>query len=382
MTIDTRIAALLPTLTVWRHDLHAHPELMYDVPRTAGFVAGTLRDAGFDAVTEGVGRSGVVGLIKGNRPGPQRMFRADMDALPILETSGSAHASTIKGRMHACGHDGHTVMLLGAAVVLAETRDFAGTLVFVFQPAEEGGAGAQAMIDDGLLDRWPVSQAYALHNWPGLPVGEFAIRPGPIMASADGFVITVHGRGGHAAEPQKARDPIPAAAQFITACQTIVSRLCDPQDPAVVSITSIQGGEAFNVIPDCVTMRCGFRAYSEKTAQLIETELRRLASGIGAATDTEITLTRTPMTPYPPTVNHSTEATTLRAAMEKLGAVQTDLNPVMGSEDFAFILRRVPGAYGFIGNGDTAPLHNPAYDFADEAIPFGVGVWCALASEV
>ena len=382
------IAALLPELTEWRRDFHRHPELMYDVPRTAQIVAERLRAFGFDEVVEGVGRTGVLGILhgaSGPATGPEKrvLLRADMDALPIEEASGAEYSSTTPGKMHACGHDGHTTILLGAAGHLSQTRAFDGTLVFCFQPAEEGGAGAQAMIEDGMLDRFPVKGAYGLHNWPGMPIGEFGVVRGAAMASSNSFFINVHGRGGHGAMPHKARDPIVAAAHIVTAAQTIVSRAVDPLEPAVVSITSVHAGDAFNVIPDSLEMRCNFRCFSEATATTIEEELRRICEHAGAAFGVVATLRPSGSIPYPPTVNHPAETELALAAMRTVAGddkVHADLRPVPGSEDFAFILRRVPGAYIFIGNGDSAPVHNPAYDFNDAAIPYGVAYFSEVVA--
>ncbi len=388
--LSNSIATMMPELIEWRRDFHRHPELMYDLPRTAGLVAERLRAFGFDEVIEGVGKTGVLGILHG-AGGPAEssdkrvLFRADMDALPIEEASSVEHVSAVPGRMHACGHDGHTAILLGAARHLAETRAFDGTLVFCFQPAEEGHAGAQAMIDDGMLDRFPVKGAYALHNWPGMPVGEFGVMRGPAMASADGVFITIQGKGGHAAQPDTTHDPIVAAAQIINSVQTIVSRRVDPFEQAVVSITAINAGEAFNIIPDKVEMKCGFRCFSENVGGLIEEELFRICRKTGEALGVEVTITRPPLTPYPPTVNHPAETELALAAMRAVsgtGKVRDDLKPVMGSEDFAFILRRVPGAYILIGNGDSAALHNPGYDFNDDAISYGVSYWTELAAHV
>ncbi|MFC2967729.1 M20 aminoacylase family protein [Acidimangrovimonas pyrenivorans] len=384
------IAAMLPELIDWRQDFHRHPELMYDLPRTAGIVAKRLREFGFDEVIEGVGKTGVLGILYG-ATGPAAnaekrvMFRADMDALPIEEASGAAHASEVPGRMHACGHDGHTAILLGAARHLAETRAFDGTLVFCFQPAEEGHAGAQAMIDDGMFERFAVKGAYALHNWPGMPVGEFGVVRGAAMASADGVFITVQGKGGHAAAPNLARDPIVAAAHIVAAVQSIVSRVVDPFEKAVVSVTAIHGGEAFNVIPDTVEMKCNFRCFSECVGKEIEAELWRICEKTGEAFGVSVEVKRPPLTPYPPTVNHPAETEIALAAMRAAvgeDRVSDDLKPIMGSEDFAFILRQVPGAYVLIGNGDSAALHNPAYDFDDGAIAPGVAYWSELAARV
>ena len=388
--VSNSIAAMIPELTEWRRDLHRHPELGYDVPRTARLVADRLRGFGFDEVIEGVGKTGVLGLLHG-ADGPavgaekRVLFRADMDALPIHEATGAEYASNATGRMHACGHDGHTTMLLGAARRLAETREFDGTLVFCFQPAEEGEAGAQAMIDDGMLERFPVKGAYAVHNWPGVPVGAFGVVRGPAMAATGKFHITVEGVGGHAAFPHLSRDPIVAAAAIVTAAQTIVSRVVDPLDPAVVSITAIHGGEAFNVIPSRVEMKCNIRCFSDAVGKTIEAELRRICADTGSALGARVTVETGAGIPYPPTVNHHAETEIALEAMRAVAGpenVRDDVRPVMGAEDFAFVLRQVPGAYVFVGNGDSAMLHNPRYDFSDAALPYGVAYWVELARRV
>jgi amidohydrolase len=390
LPLNNSIAAMLPELTEWRHDFHRNPELKYDLPRTSRIVAERLRAFGFDEVVEGIGKTGLLGVLHGARgPADSRdkraLLRADMDALPIEEATGADYASASPGRMHACGHDGHTVMLLGAARHLAETRAFDGTLIFCFQPAEEGGAGAQAMIDDGMLERFPVKGAYAVHNWPGIPVGEFGVVRGAAMAAAQAFIIAVEGRGGHAAMPHRVRDPIVAASAIVAAVQTIVSRIVDPQDSAVVSITAIHGGEAFNVIPDRVEMRGTIRTFSEAVSKSIEAELKRICERTAEALGATASVQRPPLTPYPATVNHHDETEIALGAMRAVSGserVRDDVRPVMGSEDFAFILRRVPGAYIFVGNGETAGLHNPKYDFNDEAIPYGVSYWTELARRV
>jgi hippurate hydrolase len=389
--LNNSIAAMIPELTEWRRDLHRHPELLYDVPRTAGIVAERLRGFGFDEVVEGVGRTGILGVLHGAK-GPAAatdrrvLFRADMDALPIEEASGADYSSASPGLMHACGHDGHTVMLLGAARHLAETRAFDGTLIFCFQPAEEGGAGAQAMIEDGMLARFPVKGAYAVHNWPGIPVGEFGVVRGPAMASAEAFVITVEGTGGHAAFPQWTRDPIVAASHIVAAVQTIVSRVVDPLESAVVSVTSIHGGDAFNVIPAKVEMRGTVRTFSEGVSKLVDAEVRRICEKTAESFATTARLIRPPdKVPYPATVNHPDETEIALGAMRAIAGserVRDNVRRVMGSEDFAFVLRQVPGAYIFIGNGDSAGLHNPKYDFNDAAIPYGVAYWTELARRV
>jgi hippurate hydrolase len=385
---NNSIAAMLPELTEWRRDLHRHPELTFDLPRTSRFVAERLRAFGFDDVVEGVGRTGVLGVLHGASGAAQTidkrvLFRADMDALPIHEATGAAYASASPGRMHACGHDGHTTMLLGAARHLAETRSFDGTLIFCFQPAEEGGAGAQAMIDDGMLERFPVKGAYAVHNWPGLPVGSFGVVRGAMLASAESWIITIEGTGGHAAMPNRARDPIVAASHIVVAAQTIVSRVVDPQESAVVSITSIHGGDAINVIPSRVEMKCDVRTFSEAVSKSIETELKRICERTAEAFGATARVERPPLaTPYPALINHDAETNVALGAMRATAGaerVRDDLKHVMGAEDFAFILRKVPGAYIVLGNGDTAGLHNPGYDFNDEAIPHGVAYWAELA---
>ncbi|WP_319825945.1 M20 aminoacylase family protein [Thalassovita sp.] len=390
LPLPNSIASSLSEFVAVRRDLHQHPELVFDLPRTAGIVAQTLKSFGFDDVVEGIARTGVVGILHG-KSGPaantdQRvLLRADMDALPIAEATRADHASTIEGAMHACGHDGHTAMLLGAAKHLAETRDFHGTLVFCFQPAEELAGGAKVMIDEGLLDRFPVKAAYAIHNWPEMPVGHFGVIHGGAMASADGVMITVKGSGGHAAQPEKARDPVVCAAAIVTAAQTIVSRTVSPFDQAVVSITSIHGGDAWNVIPDQVQMRCNFRCFSEEVSARLESELRRLCASTAEAHGCTASVDRPPLTPYPPTINHPAEtAIAVQAMTAVVGAenVHQNLRPVMGSEDFAFFLREVPGAYVFIGNGDSAPLHNPGYDFNDDALGYGIAYWAELARRV
>ena len=360
--IRNSIADMIPELIAFRRDLHRHPELMYDLPRTSGRVAEQLRAIGVDDVIEGMGRTGVLAVLHGaNGPANDKsrtvLFRADMDALPILEESGADHASMTPGHMHACGHDGHTTMLLGA--------------------------GAKAMIEDGMLERFPVKSAYALHKWPGLPAGDFAVVRGPVMAAAASYDIVVDGYGGHAAMPHRTRDPIVAAAHLITAAQTVVSRVVDPLEPAVVSITSVNGGDAYNVIPGKVTLRANTRCYSEVVGQLMEAELTRLCSEIGQAFGVDARLSRKPGTPYPPTINHPAESELALSVMRSIvgeARVHADLKPSMAAEDFAFILQRTPGAYVWIGNGDSAPVHHPAYDFNDEIIGQGVAFWVELAA--
>jgi hippurate hydrolase len=310
--VKNSIAAMIPELTEWRRDFHQHPELSFNVPRTAGLVAERLKSFGFDEVVEGIGKTGVVGLLHGSKgaaAGAEKrvLLRADMDALPIREATDAAYASETPGKMHACGHDGHTTMLLGAARHLSETRDFDGTLVFCFQPAEEGDGGALAMLEDGLLERFPVKGAYGVHNWPGVPVGSFGVVRGPAMAATGKYHITVDGVGGHAAFPHLTHDPVVAAAAIVMAAQTIVSRVVDPLDPAVVSITTIHAGDAFNVIPNRVEMKCNIRCFSDAVGKTIETELRRVCTETAAALGVRATVEVADGVPYPATINHPAE---------------------------------------------------------------------------
>ena len=373
MPIINRLAEFQQDIVAWRHDLHRHPELLYEVHHTAATVAGLLRDFGVDAVETGIGRTGVVGVIKGAK-GDGRVIglRADMDALPILETTGKDYASTEPGKMHACGHDGHTAMLLGAARYLAETRNFAGTAVVIFQPAEEGGGGGRAMVEDGLMERFGIDEVYGLHNMPGLDIGRFAIRPGPIMAATDEFSIEITGHGGHAAKPHVTIDPIVIGAQLVTALQTIVSRGVDPIESVVVSVTRFNAGHAHNIIPGSARLGGTVRTLKSELRDFAEERIMRIASGIALATGATIAVDYDRN--YPVTVNHA--AQTDFAAMvagEVAGAanVDTDVAPMMGGEDFSYMLEKRPGAFIFLGNGDTAGLHNSDYDFNDEAIPVG-----------
>ena len=375
------VAAHAPEIAEWRRHIHANPELMYDVHGTARFVADKLRAFGCDEVVEGIGRTGVVGVIRG-RHGDGRTvgLRADMDALPITEATGAAYASKFPGKMHACGHDGHTAMLLGAARHLCETRNFAGSVAVIFQPAEEGGAGGLAMVEDGMMDRFGIAEVYGMHNLPGLPVGEFAIRPGAIMASTDEFTLTVRGLGSHAAQPDRSIDPIVTGAQLVTALQTIPSRSADPIDALVVSVTKFQAGTAYNVIPETALIAGTVRTLSPGMRELAQRRIREVCAGIGAAMGAEIEVAY--HTNYPVTVNHAAEtAHAVEAAIEIAGEgrVDPEREPTMGGEDFSYMLESRPGAFIFTGNGDTASLHHPRYDFTDEAIPHGVSYWVRLA---
>lgn len=373
MPIKNRFAELLPDITGWRRDFHQHPELDYEVHRTAGKVAQLLREFGCDEVTEGVGKTGVVGVIKGRTDSRNRVvgLRADMDALPIHEQSGVDYASKTPGKMHACGHDGHSAMLLGAAKYLAETRNFDGTAVVIFQPAEEGGAGAAAMIEDGLIDRWGIQEVYGMHNMPGIPLGEFAIRPGAMMAAADQFDITVTGKGGHAAKPQDCIDTALVASQIIVALQSIVSRNVDPLQNAVVSVCVIEtDSSAHNVIPQVVKLRGTARSLDPDVRDQLEEGVRRVATNIASAlgASAEIAYDRG----YPVTMNDPEAAGWAEnVARDIAGDVDTTVMPMMGAEDFSFMLEERPGAYIFLGNGDSAMVHHPAYNFNDDIIPAG-----------
>jgi len=385
MAVENWVARQLEELTEFRRDLHRNPEVLYDLERTAARVADALRAAGVDEVVTGIGRTGVVGVIRGRSDTRGRVIglRADMDALSITEETGAPWASTKPGMMHACGHDGHTTMLLGAARHLAESRAFDGTVVVIFQPAEEGGAGAKAMIDDGLFERFPVQEIYGMHNWPGLPVGHFAIRSGPIMASLDEIRIRVDGIGGHAAFPHSTVDPVTVTAALVQAVQTIVSRNVDPLKSAVVSITTIHGGDAFNIIPSTVTLTGTVRTLEEGVRDLVEKRLRKAVAGIADAFEAKAELDY--IRNYPVTVNNSEQVEkAVRAAVEVSGAanVITDVPPSMVGEDFAFMLGVVPGAFIFAGNGPSAGLHNPKYDFNDELIPYGCSYWTTLVRQL
>lgn len=385
MPVENWVSRQLDELVEFRRDLHRNPELLYDVERTATKVAEALRAAGVDEVVTGLGRTGVVGVIRGRTDTRGRMIglRADMDALPIHEATGKPWASTKPGVMHACGHDGHTTMLLGAARQLAESRAFDGTVIVIFQPAEEGGAGAKAMIDDGLFELFPVQEVYGLHNQPGLPIGHFAIRSGPVMASVDEIRIRVEGIGGHAAFPHETVDPVTVTAALIQAVQTIVSRNVDPLKSAVVSITTINGGDAFNIIPTAITLTGTVRTLDEVVRNLVEKRLRKAVAGIGEAFEAKAELEY--IRRYPVTINNVEKVEkAVRAATEVAGApnVQTDLAPTMGGEDFAFMLEAVPGAMIFAGNGPSAGLHHPEYDFNDELIPWGCSYWTTLVRQL
>ena len=381
MPVINRFADFQRDLVAWRHDIHAHPELLYDVHRTAAVVADKLRGFGLDEVVTGIGRTGVVGVIHGRRNASGRVIglRADMDALPIAEQTGKAYASTEPGKMHACGHDGHTTMLLGAARYLAETRNFDGTAIVIFQPAEEGGAGGRAMIQDGLMDRWQIQEVYGMHNLPGVPLGYIATRPGAIMASTDKFAIRVTGKGGHAARPHETIDPVVVGSAIVQALQSVVARSVDPVQSAVVSVTTFRAGDTDNVIADTAELGGTARALDAGIRDLIEARMGQIVEAVAEAYGARATLdyTRT----YPVTRNHAEEtkfAVSVASGVVGPERVAANAPPILAGEDFSYMLEERPGAFVFIGNGDTAPLHSARYDFNDEIIPIGCSYWARL----
>ena len=379
MPIVNRFAELQPEIAEWRRDLHRHPEILYETHRTSGIVAGKLREFGCDEVVEGLGRTGVVGIIRGREAGDATIgLRADMDALPILEETGADWASETPGAMHACGHDGHTAMLLGAAKYLAETRNFAGTVAVIFQPAEEGGAGAREMCEDGIMERFGITEVYGMHNWPGRPVGSFAIRPGAFFAATDQIDIVVRGRGGHAAKPQETVDSTLVAAHLVVALQSVVSRNADPVKEIVVSVTSVESSsKAFNVIPATVQLKGTVRTMDEGIRNLAETRIGEIAAGVGATFGAEVVVDY--IRGYPVMTNHDAQTEFAAQVAREVAGDCEDAPLVMGGEDFAFMLEKRPGAYILVGNGDTAPVHHPKYDFDDEAIPAGASWWAGIA---
>ena len=379
MPIVNRFAEMQPEIAEWRRDLHRHPEILYETHRTSGIVADKLRAFGCDEVVTGIGRTGVVGIIRGREAGDMTVgLRADMDALPILEESGADWSSQTPGAMHACGHDGHTAMLLGAAKYLAETRNFAGTVAVIFQPAEEGGAGGREMCEDGMMERFGITEVYGMHNWPGRPVGSFAIRPGAFFAATDQIDIKVVGKGGHAAKPQETVDSTLVAAHLVVALQSVVSRSADPVKEIVVSVTSVESSsKAFNVIPASVTLKGTIRTMDAGIRDLAERRIKEIAAGVGATFGAQIEVDY--IRGYPVMVNHE-EQTEFAAEVARAVSGGCDDAPlVMGGEDFAFMLEERPGAYILVGNGDTAPVHHPKYDFDDEAIPAGASWWAGIA---
>jgi hippurate hydrolase len=383
MPIVNRVADLHSEIQAWRRDIHQHPELLYDVHRTAAFVADRLREFGCDEVATGLGKTGVVGVIKGKKPASNGNLkviglRADMDALPIEEATNLPYASKTPGLMHACGHDGHTAMLLGAARYLTETRNFAGNAVVIFQPAEEGGAGAAAMIKDGLMERFDIEQVYGMHNGPGIPIGSFAIRSGPIMAATDAIDIKIEGHGGHASRPHKCIDSVLVGAELITALQQVVSRNVDPLESAVISICEFHAGSARNVIPQTAELKGTVRTLTPEVRELVERRVHEVVAGVAQITDARIDLKYE--RGYPVTVNHAAQTELAsRIARDVAGEANVhDTPPLMGAEDFSYMLEARPGAFIFCGNGNSAGLHHPAYNFNDEAILYGTSFWIKL----
>ena len=381
MPILNRAAEMQDEVAGWRQHLHQMPELNFDVFQTAAFVTEKLKAFGCDDVVTGLGKTGVVGIIRGRQgEGPTIGLRADMDALPLNEITGKPYASTVPGKMHACGHDGHTAMLLGAAKYLAETRNFTGSVAVIFQPAEEGGGGGNEMVKDGMMDRFDISKVFGMHNMPGLPVGQFAIRPGPIMAATAEFTITVRGKGGHAAMPHGTIDPIVITSQLVGALQTIASRSIDPVEAVVVSVTKFHAGDAYNIIPETAEIAGTVRTLRKEIAKKSEERIRTICDGLATAFGARIEVDY--QANYPVTFNHAEE--TVFASDVAIGVagdahVHRGIQPVMGGEDFSYMLEARPGAFIFIGNGDTAGLHHPAYDFNDEVIPHGMSYWVKLA---
>lgn len=382
MPIKNRFSEIHADVTAWRRDIHAHPEVLFDTHRTSALVADKLRAFGCDEVVTGIGRTGVVGVIKGRQTASGRVIglRADMDALPMTEETGLEYASQNPGAMHACGHDGHTAMLLGAAQYLAETRNFDGTAVVIFQPAEEGGGGGREMCADGMMDRFGIQEVYGMHNWPNVPAGTFAIRPGPFFAASDFFDIVVTGKGGHAAKPQDAIDPIVVASHIVTALQTIASRNSDPVHQMVISVTSIESSSnAYNVIPQSVHIKGTARTMDAAHRDIAEQRLVALAEQTGAAFGAVVKATFNRS--YPVMVNHDAQTEFAADVARSVTGQCADAPLVMGGEDFAFMLEERPGAYILVGNGDSAPVHHPAYNFNDDIIPTGCSWWVGLIEQ-
>ncbi|KIC42057.1 amidohydrolase [Ruegeria sp. ANG-R] len=372
MPIKNRLAEMHEEITGWRRDIHQHPEILYDTHRTSALVAEKLKEFGCDEVVTGIGRTGVVGMIKGKTDTQGRVIglRADMDALPMQEQTGLDYASKTSGAMHACGHDGHTAMVLGAAKYLSETRNFDGAAIVIFQPAEEGGNGAEAMCKDGLMDRFGIQEVYAMHNVPGLETGQFAIRSGPLLAAADEFDIHLDGRGGHAAKPHETIDTTVMLSQLIVALQTIVSRNADPILQAVLSVTSVEtSSKAFNVIPQSAQVKGTVRTHSNEMRDLIEQRLSEVVQGIAETFGGTATVTYKRGVPV--TINAEEQTGYAAEAAVSVGGSCGEAPMVMGGEDFSFMLEERPGAFIILGNGDSAGLHHPEYNFNDEIIPMG-----------
>lgn len=380
MPVLNRIAGLAPEMTAWRKQLHARPELAFDCHETAAFVAARLREIGVDEIHEGVATSGIVAIIEGQGPGPVVGLRADMDALPITEETGAEYASTVAGKMHACGHDGHTAMLLGAAAYLAETRAFRGKVALIFQPAEEDGGGAGVMVEEGVMDRFDIAEVYALHNVPGLDLGRVLTTPGPIMAAVDEFHVHVEGRGGHGAMPHETLDPIPAAVSIVQAMQTIVSRNHHALGDLVVSVTQIHAGTANNVIPGTAYINGTVRTFDPEVQAMVKRRMEEIVAGQGASFG--VTARLTYEVGYPATINDAARAgfaAEVAAEVVGEGLVDGHAGREMGAEDFAYMLEARPGAYLFLGAGPGAGLHHPKFDFNDEILPIGASLLARLA---
>ena len=379
MPVVNRIADYAEDMKTWRRYLHQHPELQFECHKTAAFVADKLREFGVDEIHEGIATSGLVAIINGQGEGPTIGLRADMDALPMAETTGLEHASTVEGAMHACGHDGHTTMLLGAARYLAETRKFSGRVALIFQPAEEGGGGADVMVREGIMETFNIREVFGIHNVPGLDVGHFYSKPGPIMAAVDTFHINIQGRGGHGAYPQETADPIVAAVGIVNAIQTIISRNHDTRNEAVCSVTMLHSGSADNVIPDTAYVGGTIRTFTPEVQDMIHARLREIAEGqaasYGASATVDIEIG------YPATVNDPDKVTFAASVAREVSgedAVNPDTGMEMGAEDFSYMLNARPGAYFFLGQGDGAGLHNPNFDFNDEVSPVGASFFARL----
>ena len=382
MPIKNRLSEMQAEITEWRRDLHENPEILFETHRTSALVEEKLKAFGCDEVVTGIGRTGVVGVIKGKSDTSGKVIglRADMDALPILEATGLEYASKTPGAMHACGHDGHTAMLLGAAKYLAETRNFDGTAIVIFQPAEEGGGGGREMCEDGMMERFGIQEVYGMHNWPGMPLGSFGIRPGAFFASTDQFEIVVEGQGGHAAKPHNTCDPTVAASQLVVALQTIASRNANPVEQVVVSVTSFETeSKAFNVIPSRVTLRGTIRTMSNEMREMAEARLKSMSSSLIEAMGGRADIRWIPG--YPPMVNHEEQTEFASSVAASVAGECTFAEMTMGGEDFAYMLEERPGAYILVGNGDSADVHTPEYNFNDEIIPAGCSWWAEIVEQ-
>lgn len=384
MPVLNRVAELHDEVTGWRREIHSNPELLYDVHETAAMVAEKLKSFGVDEIVTGIGKTGLVGIINGNKNDSGKVIglRADMDALPIVEATGKEYASKVEGKMHACGHDGHTAMLLGAAKYLCETRNFNGKVAVIFQPAEEGGAGGKAMVDDGMMDQFAIDEVYGMHNMPDLPVGQFAMREGTLLASADFLDIIITGKGGHAAKPEGCIDPIVAASACVQAIQSFASRNVDPLNSVVVSITKFDAGTTYNVIPQTAELAGTVRCLDGEVRDMAEKRIEEIVNNVAAAHECQAEVKYTRL--YPPTINHVKQTQFAgKVAKSVAGDDKVDMNtpPVMGGEDFSFMLEARPGAFIYVGNGASAGLHHPEYDFNDDAIPHGISFFAELVQK-